>query len=288
MRPPRVPSLAAAVLVAVGLLAAAQPAGAQTAPAPAPAPAPTPAPAPAPPTAPPPGDRVAALEAQVQQQAAAIEQLRQQIAVMERKIAEAARPAAPPVDPALEEKAGLAVSQINQLVAAGDLAGAKAKLAEGQAQFASTQAWKSTTRLSQELAVVGRDAPATIKVEKWYQGEKQVDPAKAKAMLVVFWEAWCPHCQREVPKLEAIWQKYKDKGLQVVGLTRLTKNTTEEQALTFIKEKGVTYPTAKESGELSAYFNVSGIPAAAILKDGKVVWRGNPSRITDEMIAKYL
>jgi thiol-disulfide isomerase/thioredoxin len=268
----------------VGLLAAGLPAAAQTAPTPTPPNAP-------PPAAPAPGDRVAALEAQVQQQAAAIEQLRQQVATLERRIAEAARPAAPtapPVDPALEEKASLAVSQVNQLIAAGDMAGAKAKLAEGQAQFASTQAWKSTTRLSQELAVVGRDAPATIKVEKWYQGEKLVDPAKAKATLVVFWESWCPHCQREVPKLEAIWQKYKDKGLQVVGLTRLTKNATEEQALTFIKDRGVTYPTAKETGELSAYFNVSGIPAAAILKDGKVVWRGNPSRIDDAMIAKYL
>ena len=285
---PRLLSVAPALFAALAVLAAAFPVAAQ---APPPASPPASPPATAPPAAPPAADRVAALEAQVQQQAAAIEQLRQQIAVMERKLAEAARPAAPaapPVDPVLEEKASLAVSQINQLVAAGDLAGAKAKLAEGQAQFSATQAWKSTTRLSQELAVVGRDAPPAIKVEKWYQGEKQVDPAKAKATLVVFWESWCPHCQREVPKLEAIWQKYKDKGLQVIGLTKLTRNSTEEQALTFIKEKGVTYPTAKETGELSAAFNVTGVPAAAILKDGKVVWRGNPSRIDDAMIAKYL
>ena len=271
---PRFPSLAAVVLVALAL-----PAGAQT------------ASPPSPPPAAPPADRVAALEAQVQQQAAAIEQLRQQLAVLERRVAETARPAAPAVpaaDPALEEKANLALSQINQLVAAGDIAGAKAKLAEGQAQFASTQAWKSTGRLSQELAVVGRDAPATLKIEKWYQGEKQVDPAKAKATLIVFWEEWCPHCQREVPKLEALWQKYKDQGLQVVGLTKLTRGTTEEKALAFVKERGVTYPTAKETGEMSAYFNVTGIPAAAILKGGKVVWRGNPSRIDDAMIAKYL
>ena len=140
---PCFPSLAVAVLLALAL-----PAGAQTAPPPA-----------APPAAPPAGDRVAALEAQVQQQAAAIEQLRQQLAAMEQKLAQAARPAAPaapPVDPALEEKASLAVSQINQLVAAGDMAGAKAKLTEGQAQFGTTQAWKSMTRLSQELAVIGR------------------------------------------------------------------------------------------------------------------------------------
>lgn len=237
-------------------------------------------------------DRVAALEAQVRAQSDAIAKLKEQVAALEKKLsqlaARPAAPAAPAVNPALEEQAGLAVTEINRLVAAGDMAGAKQKMTDAQSQFASTQAWKSLGRLPQELAVIGRDAPAPLKIEKWYQGESLVDPTKAKATLVVFWEKWCPHCQREVPKLEAIWQKYRDQGLQVVGLTRLTRNTTEEEALAFIKERSVSYPMAKENGEISAYFNVSGIPAAAILKDGKVVWRGNPARLTEESVGKYL
>ena len=35
---------------------------------------------------------------------------------------------------------------------------------------------------------------------------------------------------------------------------------------------------------MSQHFNVSGIPAAAVVKDGKIVWRGHPARLTDEMI----
>lgn len=237
-------------------------------------------------------DRLSALEAQVRAQSAEIARLRDQVAALEKKLAEMparpAAPAAPAVNPALEEPARAAVSDINRLVAAGDMEGAKQKMTEAEPKYGSTQAWKSLGRLPQELAVIGRNAPSPLKVEKWYQGESSVDPSKAKATLLVFWEQWCPHCQREVPKLEAIWQKYREQGLQVVGLTRLTRNTTEEQALAFIKERGVSYPMAKENGEMSAYFNVSGIPAAAILKDGKVVWRGNPARISEESVAKYL
>jgi hypothetical protein len=39
---------------------------------------------------------------------------------------------------------------------------------------------------------------------------------------------------------------------------------------------------------MSDYFAVSGIPAAAVIKDGKVVWRGHPGRLTDDMINAWL
>ena len=46
--------------------------------------------------------------------------------------------------------------------------------------------------------------------------------------------------------------------------------------------------TAKENGDLSKHFNVSGIPAAAVVKGGKIVWRGHPGRLSDDMINGWL
>ena len=106
--------------------------------------------------------------------------------------------------------------------------------------------------------------------------------------LLAFWEAWCPHCQREVPELEATYKSLSPQGLQIVGLTKITKSATEEKVTEFIKEKGVTYPMAKETGALSEYFGVSGIPAAAVVKDGKVVWRGHPARLDEETLKAWL
>jgi hypothetical protein len=38
---------------------------------------------------------------------------------------------------------------------------------------------------------------------------------------------------------------------------------------------------AKENGQVAPRFNVSGIPAAAVVRDGVIVWRGNPAGLSE-------
>ena len=45
---------------------------------------------------------------------------------------------------------------------------------------------------------------------------------------------------------------------------------------------------AKETGALAEYFSVKGIPAAAVVKDGRIVWRGHPIRLTSELLDSWL
>jgi thiol-disulfide isomerase/thioredoxin len=190
-------------------------------------------------------------------------------------------------DPAKEEAARNLYTQIQEMVGKGDIDGAKTKMTELSTNYGDTTTAKRAQSLNAELSVVGKPAPPELTVEKWFQGQGDVNIAKG-ATLVVFWESWCPHCKREVPKLEETYEKYKGKGFQIVGLTKVTKSSTEEKVQEFITEQKVTYPMAKETGTMSDYFAVSGIPAAAVIKDGKVVWRGHPGRLTDEMINGWL
>ena len=84
-------------------------------------------------------------------------------------------------------------------------------------------------------------------------------------------------------------EKYKPKGLQVLGVTRITKTATEDSVKSFIAESGVKLPDRQgERATLAEYFDVKGIPAAAIVKDGKIVWRGHPMRLTDDLLATLL
>ena len=85
-----------------------------------------------------------------------------------------------------------------------------------------------------------------------------------------------------------MWQKYKDQGLQVVALTKITRSSTEETVSKFIEDKKMTYPVAKEDGKASQYFGVAGIPAAAVVKDGKVIWRGHPANISEAMLKGWI
>jgi thiol-disulfide isomerase/thioredoxin len=200
----------------------------------------------------------------------------------------AAGGAAAPVDTAAEQQAQAMLNEINQLVMDNKVDEAKTKLAEFQKKYGGTRAGQGAVRLQQELAVVGKEAPKEWGIEKWFQGESSVDLASKGTTVVVFWEEWCPHCRREVPKLQQIYETYKGKGLQLVGLTKVNRGATDDSVRTFITDSKVSYPIAKEDGSMSTYFGVSGVPAAAVVKNGKVVWRGHPVRLTDEMVKAWL
>ena len=189
---------------------------------------------------------------------------------------------------ALENEAQQALGAVNRLVSSGDTVKAKAEMAKFMQKYGSTSAAKSARRTYQELQVIGKAKPADWGIDKWFQGENAVDLNSDKTTLVVFWETWCPHCKREVPKLQALYDKMSGDGLQVIGLTKVTKSSTEEKVSSFIKGENMTYPVAKENGTASSYFGVSGIPAAAVLQNGKVVWRGHPARLSEAQLKSWM
>lgn len=169
---------------------------------------------------------------------------------------------------------------------AGDFETAKAKFAEVKEKYASTRAAKSAAKMASEVAVVGT-AVSHIETEKWYQGK--ADYADSKATLLVFWEAWCPHCKKELPELAAKEAEYKKRGIQLVGLTKVTRSATDEKVMEIVKASNVKFPIGKEKDEsMSKTFNVSGVPAAAIVKDGKVVWRGHPNNVDDALLDRVM
>jgi thiol-disulfide isomerase/thioredoxin len=190
-----------------------------------------------------------------------------------------------PVDQEAEKAAATLVREASQAMRDLDYDLAKAKLAELKEKYPSTRASRSAAQLEGQLAIIGADA-GDLSVEKWYTGKTSFD--EGEATLVVFFEEWCPHCKREVPKLEATYKQYNSKGLNVVGLTRITKSATEEKVKDFISSNTITYPVAKEDGSMADKFAVQGIPAAAVVKDGKIVWRGHPAQITDAMLNGWI
>jgi thiol-disulfide isomerase/thioredoxin len=188
----------------------------------------------------------------------------------------------------LEQEAQQAYTQLNQLVASNKFDEAKAKLGEYGTKYAATKLGRSIQGMANELAVIGKDCPSSWGIEKWFQGEDAVRLDGDGTMVVVFWESWCPHCRREVPKLQQMYDKFKGQGLQMIGLTRVNRSATEEAVQDIITQNNVKYPIAKEDGSAATYFAVSGIPAAAVVKDRKVVWRGHPARITEAMVQDWL
>ena len=215
-----------------------------------------------------------------------IKDLETKVAELEKRGPAAPSAAAPSASPEQEQAGAALLKEATEAIDKMDFELAKAKVQEIKTKFGDTRAAKAVVRLDDDLKVIGKpEAPITV--EKWYQGSEA--DIHGKATMYVFWEVWCPHCKREVPKLSETYGKYGGQGFKVVGVTRQTKDITDKQVTDFLSENKVSYPIAKDEGEkMSNYYGVRGIPAAAVVKDGQVVWRGHPAKVTDEMINKWI
>lgn len=184
----------------------------------------------------------------------------------------------------LETKAQDIYGKATDAVAAGNTKLAKQYLTDLENNYRSTQTWTAASRLKNEVEVVGLQVNKYTNVD-WIQG---YDDIRSGTVLLVFWEVWCPHCKRELPKLQQLHEQYQHKGLKVVGLTKMNRSSTPEKISEFIRKNNIQYPIGKEDGQMTAMFAVTGVPAAAIIHNGRVVWRGHPANIDSNILGSYL
>ncbi len=157
-------------------------------------------------------------------------------------------------------------------------------------QYPTDPAAKRARSDRSALNVVGRPA-AEISASRWMPGTPHpLSSLKGRAVLLVFWATWCPHCREEMPAVKKLYERYRERGLEIVAVTRHSKGQTDEDVANYMKEQGIPFPVAIDAGgATSSAYGVSGIPAAALVDPaGKVVWRNHPSRLTDADLDKVL
>ncbi|MET0287126.1 MAG: TlpA disulfide reductase family protein [Polyangiales bacterium] len=86
---------------------------------------------------------------------------------------------------------------------------------------------------------------------------------KGKVVLVDFWASWCGPCREELPVLEALYKKYKDKGLVIigVGLDRETEKLTK-----FLRALPLSFPVVHDpSGAVAAKYEPPKMPSSYVI-----------------------
>ncbi len=111
-----------------------------------------------------------------------------------------------------------------------------------------------------------------------------------KVTLVDFWAAWCRPCRAENPNVVAVFKKYHDKGLSVIGVSLDKKAEDWKKA---IKDDGLTWNHVSHvqyfNDPIAKLYNVDAIPAAFLLdENGIIVAKNLRGAELEEKIAELL
>ena len=96
---------------------------------------------------------------------------------------------------------------------------------------------------------------------------------KGKYVLVDFWASWCGPCRRENPAVVAAYQKYKDKGFDILGVSM---DDNKEKWLAAIAKDNLTWTHVSDlkgwQNAAGKLYSVSSIPFNLLLdKEGKIL-----------------
>lgn len=92
---------------------------------------------------------------------------------------------------------------------------------------------------------------------------------RGKLVLLDFWATWCDPCREEIPHFVELQNKYRDQGLQIVGISM---DDGPEPVRDFYQSFKMNYPVVMgnaTTGEL--YGGVLGLPIAFLIgRDGRI------------------
>lgn len=132
------------------------------------------------------------------------------------------------------------------------------------------------------------DAAPPLKIAKWVKGEAVdlKDGVGKKIYVVEFWATWCTPCKAAMPHLTKLQERYRDKGVEIVGVSIDGESTVGSvpQFVRFMGDRiGYALGIDADGQTQKAYMEgvgVRGIPHSFVVdRSGKLVWHSHPDEL---------
>ena len=133
---------------------------------------------------------------------------------------------------------------------------------------------------------VGHEAP-NFELITSTGGKIALSSLRGKYVLIDFWASWCGPCRREIPNIKKVYAEFKDKGLQVVGVSIDNSDKAWRKAL---EEENMDYLQLYDpEGITSKLYNYNGIPFIILISpEGIILEKGLRGENIREKITEFL
>lgn len=110
---------------------------------------------------------------------------------------------------------------------------------------------------------------------------------RGKYTLIDFWASWCGPCRKEIPNLKKVYAEYKDKGLQLIGVSIDNSEAAWQKA---VKEEQLDYLQLNDPKNITGkLYNFNGIPFIILISpEGIILEKGLRGTEVGEKVTKYL
>jgi cytochrome c-type biogenesis protein len=115
-------------------------------------------------------------------------------------------------------------------------------------------------------------APRDFELSFLDGSKRRLSGFHGQVVFLNFWATWCEPCRVEMPSMEAMYRRLKDRGVTVLAVDL---GESPSQIISFMNENGFTFPAVLDArGEIGGYFGVQAIPATYIIdRRGLVISR---------------
>jgi len=126
-------------------------------------------------------------------------------------------------------------------------------------------------------------------VQKTPEGKDlKLSDLRGKVVLVDFWASWCGPCRRENPHVKKLYEKYKEQGFEVLGVSLDRTAASWERA---IEQDGLEWAHVSDlkgwKNEVAKMYSVSSIPHTILLdQEGRIIARKLRSQQLGQVLAE--
>jgi cytochrome c biogenesis protein CcmG/thiol:disulfide interchange protein DsbE len=87
---------------------------------------------------------------------------------------------------------------------------------------------------------------------------------RGKVVILDFWATWCPPCIKEIPDFIELYEKYKDKGFAMLGISLDQEGIGVVKD--FVEKYKVNYPILMADGQIhNKYGGITAIPTTFVI-----------------------